>query len=269
MCDRDKQTRHAHSGKNMFRAVCTCARHYSHPTCLHSYELITAVLMMVIFSLSLSSCLFVCFCVSAIPSMLWEAGKQSPVGVGVLHSISHHQGNRAAPSVKLTFPGTIWECVCVCLYGFNIKVNVNTTDRKTHRGFPRKNMDVQDTNIRSSHNSEESDDNFWYTVGFLSFRCWSVSLLAFLSCTFITDLQRNCFVVSVVWTIAIGFSVASYDICICGSWLVLLRDPMEIHNGTIIVYHTTHTQTKKSMKMNITINCIIGSALWKYDIGLN
>lgn len=118
-------------------------------------------------------------------------------------------------------------------------------------------------------NSEESDENFWYTVGFLSFRCWSVSLLAFLSCTFITDLQRNCFVVSVVWTIAIGFSVASYDICICGSWLVLLRDPMEIHNGTIIVYHTTHTQTKKSMKMNITINCIIGSALWKYDIGLN
>lgn len=148
VCVTEINTRHAHSGKNMFRAVCTCARHYSHPTCLHSYELITAVLMMVIFSLSLSSCVFVCFCVSAIPSMLWEAGKQSPVGDGLLRSISYHQGNRAFPSVKLTFPGTIRECVC--LYRFNIKPNLNTTERKV-LGFPRKNMHVQNTSVRSSY----------------------------------------------------------------------------------------------------------------------
>lgn len=86
----------------------------SHPTCLHSRDLITALLMMdIFFPLSLSSCVFMCSCVSAIPSMLWEAGKQSPVGVGLLRSILHHQGNRAAPSMKLTFPGTILECVCV------------------------------------------------------------------------------------------------------------------------------------------------------------
>ncbi|KTF89886.1 hypothetical protein cypCar_00032480 [Cyprinus carpio] len=36
---------------------------------------------------------------------VWEAGKQSPVGDGLLRSISYHQGNRASPSVKLTFPG--------------------------------------------------------------------------------------------------------------------------------------------------------------------
>ncbi len=45
--------------------------------------------------------------------MLWEASKQSPVGDCLLRSVSYHQGNRATPSVKLTFPGTIPVCVCV------------------------------------------------------------------------------------------------------------------------------------------------------------
>lgn len=145
MCDSDKQTHP--SGKNMFKAVRTCTRRFSHPTCLHSRELITALLMMVIFSLSQFLCVhvFLCICYS---QYVWEAGKQSPVGDGLLRSISYHQGNRASPSVKLTFPGTIRECVC--LYRFNIKPNLNTTERKM-LGFPRKNMHVQNTSVRSSY----------------------------------------------------------------------------------------------------------------------
>ncbi len=45
----------------------------------------------------------------------------------------------------------LYECVCVCLYGFKIKANVNTTERKMHGGFPRKHMHVQNTNVRSSY----------------------------------------------------------------------------------------------------------------------
>ncbi len=117
-----------------------------------------------------------CFCVSAIPSMLWETGKQSPVGDGLLRSISYHQGNRAAPFVKLTFPGTIRECVCVCLYGFNIKANVNTTERKMHGGFPRKNMHVQNTNVRSSYKFRGKCFSYYSDADLYRFLCFCLVL---------------------------------------------------------------------------------------------
>lgn len=167
MCDRDKPTHH--SEKNMFRAIRTCTNHFSHSTCLHSRDLFTALLVMVIFSLSLSSCVFMCACVSVIPSRLWEAGKQRPVGDCLLRSISYHQGNRAAPSMKLTFQGTIRKCVCP--YGFNIKANVNTIERKMCGGFPRKKNMFRAPMSEAVTNSAENDDHFWYTMFLLSFRC--------------------------------------------------------------------------------------------------
>lgn len=69
-------------------------------------------------------------------------------------------------------------------------------------------------------NSEES---FIFS---LSFRCWSISLLVFLSWTFITDLQcRGTALLCLLWTIAKGFSVASDGTFIYGSQMVLPHDP--------------------------------------------
>ncbi len=62
MCDRDKQMHH--SGKNMFRAIRTCTLCFSHPICLHSRDLITALLMMLMFSLSQFLCVDVFMCYS-------------------------------------------------------------------------------------------------------------------------------------------------------------------------------------------------------------
>jgi len=95
------------SGKNMFIAVNseTYAHCFSRPMRLHSRDLITALLTMVIFSLSLFLlCVLVYLLFPAcfgrlVNKALWESA--------YMRSISHHQGNRAAPSLKMTFPGTI------------------------------------------------------------------------------------------------------------------------------------------------------------------
>ncbi len=82
----------------------------------------------------------------------------------------------------------LYECVCVCLYGFKIKANVNTTERKMHGGFPRKHMHVQNTNVRSSYKFRGKCFSYRSDADLYRFLCFCL-VLSLHTCSAV-----NCFV---------------------------------------------------------------------------
>ncbi len=131
-----------------------------------------------------------CSCV--IPSMLWEAGKQSPVGDCLLRSVvSPRQQSHSLREADISGNYTsvcVCVCVCVCLYGFKIKANVNTTERKMHGGFPRKHMHVQNTNVRSSYKFRGKCFSYRSDADLYRFLCFCL-VLSLHTCSAV-----NCFV---------------------------------------------------------------------------
>lgn len=177
-----------------------------------------------------------CFCVSAIPSMLWETGKQSPVGDGLLRSISYHQGNRAAPFVKLTFPGTIREYVCVCVFmDLTSRQMLILQREKCMEVFQEKTCMFRTPMSEAVTNSEES---VFPIIQMLIYIASCVSVLFF---HYRPAVQRNCFVCCeqslkvFQWPVmALLFMVLRWFYLMIH---ILQGTSVEIHNGTIIVYH--------------------------------